>query len=98
MIMAFFGRIFNIHPHEWRRFLTLYGTALLFFTGITWGETLIEASFLKMLGVQYLPLVFALHAVIQIVLTAGYVAVVDRLPNNLLLVLIVLGSVLGVAA
>jgi HEAT repeat protein len=99
MVERLFGKIFNIRSNEWSRFLVLYGIALLFFTGITWGETIIEAAFLHQagLGVQQLPLVFTLHAIVQIISTAAYVAVADRVSNSRLLILISAISALSVA-
>src|SRR6185312_518327 len=99
MLARFFGQVLNIRPHEWRRVLVLYTIALLFFTGITWGETIIEAAFLHEpgLGVQQLPLVFTLHAIVQIISTAAYVAVADRVRNDRLLIAISAISALVVA-
>lgn len=98
MLARFFGQVFNIRPQEWARFLVLYAISLLFFTGITWGETIIEAAFLHEpnLGVQQLPLVFTLHAIVQIITTAAYVAVVDRVRNDRLLIIIAAFSALSV--
>lgn len=100
MLARFFGQIFNIRPHEWRRILVLYAIALLFFTGITWGETIIEAAFLHEpgLGVEQLPLVFTLHAIVQIIMTAAYVAVADRVRNDRLLIAVSAFSALAVAS
>jgi CRP-like cAMP-binding protein/HEAT repeat protein len=99
MLGRLFGQIFNIRPQEWSRVLVLYAIALLFFTGITWGETIIEAAFLHEpgLGVQQLPLVFTLHAIVQIISTAAYVAVADRVRNDRLLIAISILSALSIA-
>src|SRR5690349_1491788 len=88
MLARFFGQVFNVRPHEWTRLLILYAIALLFFTGITWGETIIESAFLHEpgLGVPQLPLVFTIQAVVQILSTAAYVAVADRVRNDRLLI------------
>jgi CRP-like cAMP-binding protein/ATP/ADP translocase/HEAT repeat protein len=92
------SRLFNIRAAEWPRFLVLYAMAFLFFLGLTWGETIMEAALLVALGVNFLPLVFALHGVFFILATAIYTLFVDRVPHGALLIAIIVASGLTVAA
>ncbi|HYF62046.1 MAG TPA: hypothetical protein VD886_04485, partial [Herpetosiphonaceae bacterium] len=92
------SRLFNIRAAEWPRFLVLYAMAFLFFLGLTWGETIMEAALLVALGVNFLPLVFALHGVFFILATAVYTLFVDRIRHDVLLIAIVIVGCVAVAA
>lgn len=85
-----FSALFNIRPAEWPRLLLLYGMGLLFLIGMTWGSTIAEASFLQQVGVGFLPLTFAANALISIIAIAVYTAFVDHIPNDKLLVALLL--------
>jgi len=89
------SRLFNIRAAEWPHFLVLYAMAFLFFVGLTWGEMIMEAELLVVLGVDFLPLIFALHGVFFILTTAIYTLFVDRSSNDVLLIAII--SISGVA-
>lgn len=92
------SRLFNIRAAEWPRFLVLYAMAFLFFLGLTWGETIMEAALLVALGVNFLPLVFALHGVFFILATAVYTLFVDRIRHDVLLIAIIAVSCVAVLA
>lgn len=74
--------VFDIRPSEWPRVLLLYCLGGLFLIGMTWGETISEALFLKQIGVQFLSVTFIADAAIGIVTIAVYTAFVDRIPND----------------
>jgi len=74
--------LFDIRPNEWPRVLLLYFLGGLFLVGMTWGETISEALFLKQVGVQFLSLTFIADAVIGIVVIAVYASFVDRVSND----------------
>ncbi|RPH74765.1 hypothetical protein EHM76_02965, partial [bacterium] len=90
------SRLFNIRQHEWPRLLMLYGMLFIFYAGMTWGETISEASFLRQVGVKYLSLVFFAHALVSIISTSIYAAFVDRIRNDRLLIVVSCASVVAI--
>ncbi|MEP7289977.1 MAG: sister chromatid cohesion protein PDS5 [Chloroflexota bacterium] len=82
----FLNYLFNIRSGEWPRLVFLYTIGLIFLIGMTWGETVAEASFLHQVGVEFLPLIFVADAVVSIIAIAIYTAFVDRVPNDKLLI------------
>jgi CRP/FNR family transcriptional regulator, cyclic AMP receptor protein len=78
--------LFDIRRNEWRRVLVLYAMGMIFLVGITWGETIVEASFLSKIGVGVLSYVFIADAIATICAAAIYTLFVDRIPHGRLLV------------
>ncbi len=74
----------------------LYGMLFIFYAGMTWGETISEASFLRQVGVKYLSLVFLAHALVSIISTSIYSAFVDRIHNDRLLIAVSAASVIAI--
>jgi HEAT repeat protein/CRP-like cAMP-binding protein len=97
-MVTFLSRLFNIRAREWPRLLILYSMAFLFIAGMTWGETVAEASFLHLIGVEYLPIVFIINTLISIVIVAIYTAFVDRISDQALLIGISILSGLAIIA
>ncbi len=64
----------------------LYSMAFLFIIGITWGELVVQASFLFKRGVENLPQVIAANAIVSIIAIAVYTLFVDRVANDKLVI------------
>lgn len=90
------NRLFNVRPNEWARLLFLYGMGVVFLIGLTWGETIADALFLSRLGVENLPLLFVLEAVVTIIALAIFSAFADRIRDDVLLIAILLLGALSV--
>lgn len=82
----FFNRLFNIQSYEWPRLLMLFTMYFLFMMGAIWGGTVVEASFLTQVGLEFLPVAFVLEAVVTVITIAIYTAFVDHIPNDKLLI------------
>ena len=90
------GRLLNIRTHEWPRLLILYSMSFVVLTGINWGETIVEADFLRQIGVQYLPWAFIANAIFSILAIFIYSAFADRVSNDRILVALLAVSVIGI--
>lgn len=90
------GRLLNIRTHEWPRLLILYLMSFVVLTGINWGETIVEADFLRQIGVQYLPWAFIANAIFSILAIFIYSAFADRVSNDRILVALLAVSVIGI--
>ena len=90
------GRLLNIRPHEWPRLLILYLMSFIVLTGINWGETIVEADFLRQIGVQYLPWAFIINATCSIMAIFIYSAFADRVSNDRILIALLAISVIGI--
>lgn len=90
------SRLFNVRPNEWARLLFLYGMGVVFLIGLTWGETIADALFLSRLGVENLPILFVLEAVITIIALAIFSAFADRIRDDVLLIAILLLGAISV--
>src|SRR3954463_6477645 len=95
-MLRFFGYLFNIRANEWPRVIMLYTMGVLFLVGMTYGETIAEASFLNQVGVSVLPLIFVADAIISIVAIAIYTLFVDRIRNDKLLMAILFISAIAI--
>jgi len=91
------GYLFNIRPNEWPRAIIIYVMGFLFLVGMTWGETVAQASFLSRVGVEVLPYIFVADALITIAAIAIYTLFVDRIANDRLLNYILIAGVVAVA-
>ncbi|MBN1285905.1 MAG: HEAT repeat domain-containing protein [Anaerolineae bacterium] len=91
----FLSRTFNIRKNEWPRFLLLGLMFFLYFIGDNWGETTALAQ-LYVRNVN-LSTAFIANAIISIVFTTVYTALVDRMSNKLILIGILLLSAASVA-
>ena len=90
------GRLLNIRPQEWPRLLLLYLMSFIVLTGINWGETIVEADFLRQIGVQYLPWAFIINATCSIMAIFIYSVFADRVSNDRILVGLLAVSVIGI--
>jgi CRP-like cAMP-binding protein/HEAT repeat protein len=95
-MLSALSRLFNVRPNEWARLLFLYGMGVVFLIGLTWGETIADALFLSRLGVENLPVLFVLEAVITIIALAVFSAFADRIRDDVLLIAILLLGALSV--
>ncbi|MCE7948896.1 MAG: hypothetical protein DYG88_15855 [Chloroflexi bacterium CFX4] len=93
-MLGMLSRLFNVRPNEWARLLFLYGMGVVFLIGLTWGETIADALFLSRLGVENLPILFVLEAVITIFALAIFSAFADRVRDDVLLIaILILGGI-----
>jgi CRP-like cAMP-binding protein/HEAT repeat protein len=93
---VFVGKLLNVRPAEWPRLRVLLAMIAILLVGSSWGEPIVEAAFLRQVGVQYLPLVIMVNAVLSIGLMACYTAFADRMANNRLMVVILGGGMAGI--
>ncbi|MBN1993217.1 MAG: HEAT repeat domain-containing protein [Anaerolineae bacterium] len=96
----FFDRLFNIRPGEWPLVSLLFLIATLSSVGFVWGTTITYAGFLsEKNGLETLPWIISLVAILSIVASAAYAPFVDRLADdklhNLIFVIEVGGIILG---
>lgn len=92
------SKLFNIRPAEWSRFLLLYLMLFLFVMGLVWGSLILEATFLKQVGLKDLPWFFIVRALISIPIVALYTVFADRVANDKLLIAILLTAGLVIVA
>ncbi len=95
-MLGLISRLFNIRPHEWPRLLWLYGMGMVFLIGLTWGETTADALFLKRVGVDFLPILFVIEALVTVFALAFFSAFADRIPNDRLLIGVLVTGALAV--
>jgi CRP-like cAMP-binding protein/HEAT repeat protein len=94
--MSFLGQLLNIRPAEWRRLLYFYVTLLLMVVGLTWAAAMLEATFLRQLGVGALPGFFIIKALAAVGGATLYAAFADRVPNRRLLLAILAVSLAAI--
>lgn len=87
-----FMKSLNLRPGEGRVFATLYAMLFIANAGITWGRTIINASFVAEVGNVYLPWVMVAGAVLSFAMAAIYSAFADQLSNSRLLIRLMLFS------
>jgi ATP:ADP antiporter, AAA family len=95
-MLNFFSYIFDIRRNEWPRLIILYVMGLLFLIGITWGETIVEASFLSKQGVGILPYIFMVDALFTILAVTVYALFVDRISHSKLLLGLMMTGFVGI--
>ena len=95
-MMRLLNKLLNIRTREWPRLLILYAMLFVVMLGLTWGETILEAEFLKQVGVEALPLFFIIKSLVSIPVVAIYTAFADRTANNKLLIAILMVSVTSI--
>src|SRR5688500_7731733 len=91
------GRVLNVRPHEWGRFLIFSGLIFLFLLGLTWAQLVIPAAFVEQVGVALLPYLFIGDAIAVIIIMMVYSAFADRLSHDKLMVGMLVISVIGIA-
>jgi hypothetical protein len=91
------SKLLDIRSNEWPRASLLYAIIFLATTGIIWGETIVSASFLNQIGVDFLPWFFVAKALISLPATMAYAAFADRVPNDWLLMAILGVAIAGIA-
>ena len=65
--------------------------------GLYWGDLIVEAAFLRQVGVEFLPLAIMASAVCSIIAIVIYTAFADRMANSKLLIGILAIGVAGIA-
>jgi HEAT repeat protein len=80
---------------EQPRLAWLYAMLFVSIMGCVWGEAVIEAGFLRDVGIQYLPLAIIGNAVVSMATITIYNAFADRVANQKLLIAILIFSVVG---
>ena len=84
-MQSFLRRLLNVQPGEGRKLAILYLLVLVIGTGLLWGASISRALFLKRLGVEWLPLMYILSALLTFPVTVVYTSLVDRVSNLRLL-------------
>ncbi len=95
--MPLLNKLFNIRAEEWPRLLLLYAMNFVMLAGIYWGDAIVEAAFLRQVGVEFLPLAIMGNAVCSILSVVIYTAFADRVSNDKLLMVIFAISGGGIA-
>jgi CRP-like cAMP-binding protein/HEAT repeat protein len=78
-------KLLNLQPGEGRKLAILYLLVFVIGTSLLWGASISRALFLKRLGVEWLPLMYILSALLTLPVTVFYTALVDRVNNARLL-------------
>lgn len=97
-MVRFLSRLFDIRPGEWPRFSLLYLMLFIIFSGLVWGSSIAEASFLQIVGLSALPIFFIVKALLSIPAVAVYTAFADRIANDRLLIAILATGALLILA
>lgn len=92
------SRSLNVRRTERPRLAWLYVMLFTSILGCVWGEAVIEAGFLRDVGVKYLPLAIAGSALASMGSLSVYNLFADRIANHKLLIRILTVSLLGLAA
>jgi HEAT repeat protein/ATP/ADP translocase len=93
----FLNKLFNIQPDEWPRLLLLYIMNFVVLVGLYWGDMIVEAAFLRQVGLEFLPLAIVGNAICSVIAIIFYTAFADRVANNKLLIAILAIGVAGIA-
>jgi CRP/FNR family cyclic AMP-dependent transcriptional regulator len=94
-MVRFLSKLLDIRPGEWPRFSLLYLMLFIIFSGLVWGSSIAEASFLQIVGLTALPIFFIVKAILSIPAVAVYTAFADRVRNDrLLIAIMVIGATL----
>lgn len=78
-------KLLNLQPGEGRKLAILYLLVFVIGTSLLWGASISRALFLKRLGVEWLPLMYILSALLTFPVTVLYTSLVDRVSNASLL-------------
>lgn len=99
-LILFLSNLLNIRQGERRRLAIFYVMLFLFSNGVNWGGSVVEAAFINQpgLGVPALPLIIMADAVVSVIAIIIYTAFVDRIANDYLLIGLLFGFVIGIAA
>jgi HEAT repeat protein len=92
-----FSKLLNIRPDEWPRLSLLYVMNFVVLVGLYWGDVIVEAAFLRQVGVEFLPLLIMGNAACSIIAVVIYTAFADQVTNDKLLIAILGISVAGIA-
>jgi CRP-like cAMP-binding protein/HEAT repeat protein len=81
-------KLLNLKAGEGRKASILYILGLVIATSLVWGGAIARGLFLKQVGIEWLPLMFILEALLTLPVTMVYAALVDRVSNARLLAII----------
>lgn len=95
-MLPFLNQLFNVRTGEWRRMLYLYAMYLVFMIGLVWGGAVVQATFLTQVGLRYLPVAFVVEAIVTMIAVFVYNIYVDRIPNDHMLIIVLLVSAAAV--
>jgi HEAT repeat protein len=100
VVTNFLSNVLNVRAGERRRLVVLYLMLFTFSTGITWGGSIAEASFMNQpgLGLRALPLIIIADALVSVAAIMIYTAFVDRIPNDRLLIGLLVGFAISIGA
>jgi CRP-like cAMP-binding protein len=94
-MQGFLRKLLNLKAGEGRKVAILYILGLVIATSLVWGGAIARGLFLKQVGIEWLPLMFILDALLTLPVTIVYTALVDRVSNARLLATI-FGGVGGI--
>jgi CRP-like cAMP-binding protein/HEAT repeat protein len=92
-------RLFNLRPGEERKTLLLYALNVVFYAGLTWGNSSSRALFVSAWGADALRYIFIADAFFSLLLGLVYTFFADRVGNARLLIilsLLILTGLVGV--
>lgn len=92
----FFSKLLNVRSDEWPRLLLLYVMNFVVLVGLYWGDVIVEAAFLRQVGVEFLPLAIMGNAICSVIAIIFYTAFADRVANNKLLIAILGIGIVGI--
>jgi len=97
-LSGFLARLLNLEAAELGKLAFLWLLYLLFTAAYQLGDGINQTLFLKRVGVQFLPYMFALKAVLDVAVAVAYVPLAARLGNSRTLKLILLLAGVGALA
>ena len=95
---GFLGKLCNVRPAEWPRVQVLFAMVAILLVGSSWGEPIVEAAFLRQVGVHYLPLAIMGNAACSILAMSAYAAFADQVANDRLMIIILGIGIAGIMA
>jgi hypothetical protein len=90
-LLLWLARLLMLRPGEGRVMLFLYPFTLIAGFGLSIGQVSSDALFFKLYGMEYLPHMYALIAVVLVPASLAYAAFVDRLTPHRLFVYMLVG-------
>lgn len=97
-LTRFVNRSLNIRTAEWPQLGLLVLMLFLAVVGNVWGRTIAYAALLDQVGIDALPVVLMVSAVLSFIVIAVYTAFADRITNERLLIAILLVTMAGVGS
>jgi AAA family ATP:ADP antiporter len=81
-LLGHLARLLNLEPGEMGKLLFLWALYMCFTAGLEVGDGVTQALFLKRVGVEYLPVMFAVKAALDILVALMYVPLAARVGHE----------------